>query len=119
MSQSILAETAGATAEQAQPNPAKPANAFEQVITDMSQLHPARDQSPLGGAGSGQKGQVPGHEQPLVNNQSNQEDPPPQEPSIDPFDPNYYDIVFDKDEEAVVYQRTARLYATPPTKWQT
>ena len=53
------------------------------------------------------------------NYQSNQEDPPSQEPSRDPFDPNYYDIVVDKDEEAVVYQRTARLYAQPPTKWQT
>ena len=51
--------------------------------------------------------------------QPNQEDPPPKESSLDPFDPDYYDIVVDPNEEAVVYQRTARLYAQPPTKWQT
>ena len=55
MSQPIPAEEAGATAEQAQPNPAGSQSLLDKVLTDMSHLYPARDQSPPGGAGSGQK----------------------------------------------------------------
>ena len=43
--------------------------------------------------------------------------PPPQERPLDPFDPDY-DIIVDDEEDVVHYQRTVRLYAQPPVKWQ-
>ena len=74
MSQPIPAETVGALAERTTTDQDDTTDTLGKVLTNMATLHadPARDQSLLGGAGSGQKGQVPGLEQPQVNNQSNQ-----------------------------------------------
>ena len=69
MSQPILTEAVGADAEQPNIVRDQPADAIQKVLTDMSQLHPARDQSPPGGAGSGQEGQEPGLEHPHESDQ--------------------------------------------------
>ena len=66
MEQPILAETVGAVAENLNTDQDGTADAFQQVLDDVAALspNPARDQSPPGGAGSGQEGQEPGLENP-------------------------------------------------------
>ena len=69
MSQPIPAEAVGAVAEHTNTNQDDATDTLQKVLTNMNALSadPTRDQSPLGGAGSGQEGQVPGLEHPQVN----------------------------------------------------